>query len=208
MVSLFSLFGGKKKAKTPLQSAGPSSSAASSASTSRRRSRSPPPPHSASSSSAIPSSARPVLATHKSGSSSSGNKLNTFSTSAGNSGTAKFLSLRTRSSGGASTLLAKGRGAQEAVEGDGFPVQDKGSPSWELPSLEFGQSEVEGTGKARGGLGLDNVGGPPKVSEEEWEEVQAVRFGMPNINTAWRLLGQGLRIARQFHLCLAYASIA
>lgn len=180
MVSLLSLFGGKKKPKKAGAS-GPSSSAASSASTGRRRSRSPPPTQASAASAVTP---RPVLTTHKSGSSSSGNKLNAFASSAGNNGTAKFLSLRSKSSGGVS-LLSKGR--SKAIAGDASPTKE--TPAWELPSFGFGDKGDD--------LGLSNVGGLPKITEQEWQVVQDVRFGMTEINAAWRLIGEGLRIARK-----------
>lgn len=194
MVSLFSLFGGKKKAKAPSTS-GPSSSAASTSSTGpgRRRSRSPVPANPSNNHSST--TPRPVLGTAKSSSSSSGNKLNTLSTSAGNSGTAKFLTIRSRSSAGASALLQKGRSAQRTLTGDSTgggsgQASAGGSPAWELPSLEFGKGDKDGR------LGLDNVGGLPKITKEEWELLQGWKFGMVDINKAWKLLGEGLRISR------------
>lgn len=61
------------------------------------------------------------------------------------------------------------------------------STTWELPKFEFDAQGKEGK------LGLDNVGLPPQVSTAEWETVSGLELQVDEVKSAWSLLGPSVK---------------
>lgn len=107
----------------------------------------------------------------------------------------RFLSIRRKSSAAAYDL-AQRRNSVDASRKK-HAIASNGGEEWKLPDLGFADGGSGGE-RVKSGLGLENVGRVPELTEEERDKLGSVRLGAGDVAEIWRLLGSVLKDTGMF----------